>query len=291
MTHIRSLSVCLMVVVGAIGIGCSKEYSQESPEALIETARQMVVDGNTRRLSELVYAETDGQRLVIDRLGLTFDKLQRLGQAINDEFPQEVARIRAQADEAAESGEVNSLIGRALTASGGVARGAPDVVRDRDQLREGLDNVVRELLADPYGWLERHGDKLEPMYITDDIVALSWQGKPVVGLSLTQQDENWYVKLPLDNPAVQRFLPDSDEIWEILAELVGSVHNVIADLADEVRAGDHRDLESVAATAGEYIAPTALMVMVAYGKVQEERARERRAAREAARAAQESGEG
>ena len=287
------MAVCATFVALALSTGCSKEYSQETPEALIDTARQMVVDGNTRRLSELVWAETEGQQLVIDRFGRTLDQLQGLGEAIADEFPQEVASIRARADEAAESGEINSLIGRALTASGGVARGAPDAVRDNDRLREGLDNVVRELLADPYGWLERNGDKLQPVYITDDIVALSWQDKPIVGLSLTQQDEKWYVKLPLDNPAVQRFLPtDSDAIFEIMAELVGSVHNVIADLADEVRAGEHRDLESVAATAGEYIAPTALMVMVAYGKALEERAEERRAAREAARAAeQESGEG
>lgn len=276
--------------------GCSQDYSQESPEALVESARQMVLDGNARRLGELVWAEGEGQQLVIDRLGRTMGVLQRLGTAVNDAFPAEVERIRQRADEAAESGEINSIIGRALTAQGGVASGAPDAMRDEQRMRQGLDSVVRELLADPYGWLERHGDKLQPMYITDDLVALSWQGKPVVGLSLTEQDGKWYLKLPLDQPLLRRFLPQKDEEWEIWGELVGSVHNVILDLAIEVEKGQHKDLESVAATAGEYALPTAFMVMIAYGKALEEREEERRAQRQAEREAEqaaeaESGEG
>lgn len=271
------ISVLLATLLAACGLlpGCSQEYSQESPEALVLSARQMVLDGNANRLSELVWADSDGQQLVIDRLGRTLGVLQRLGQAVNDAFPKEVERIRSQADEAAESGEINSLIGRALTAQGGIARGAPQAVRDERRMRQGLDAVVRELMADPYGWLERHGDKLEPMRITDDIVALSWQGKPVVGLSLTEQDGKWYLKLPLDQPALRRFLPQTDEEFEIWGELVASVHNVLLDLAVEVENGEHKDLESVASTAGEYALPTAFMVMIAYGKALEERESER----------------
>lgn len=255
----------------ALLTGCEKEYSQESPEALVDSARQMVVDGNARRLSELVWAESDGEALVIDRVGRTFGALQRLGNAINEAFPQEVERIRQQADEAAQSGEINSLIGRALTAQGGIARGAPSALRDEARVRQGLDSVVRELMADPYGWLERHGEKLEPIRITDDIVALSWQGKPVVGLTLVERDGQWYVKLPLDMPALRRFLPQNDAEFEIWGELVASVHNVLLDLAIEVESGQHKNLESVASTAGEYALPTAIMVMIAYGKALEER--------------------
>lgn len=265
------VALIALVPVLALLTGCKEDYSQESPEALVDSAQQMVVDGNARRLSELVWTESDGEALVIDRLGRTFGALQRLGSAVSVAFPEEVDKIRQQADEAAENGQINSLIGRALTAQGGIARGAPSAIRDNDRMRQGLDNVVRELMADPYGWLERHGEKLEPMYITDDIVALSWQGKPVVGLSLVEHDDLWYVKLPLDMPALRQFLPQNDEEFEIWGELVASVHNVLLDLAIEVENGEHKNLESVAATAGEYALPTALMVMIAYGKALEER--------------------
>lgn len=251
--------------------GCERDYSQESPEALVESTRQMVVDGNARRLSELVLTQSDGEALVVDRLGRTFGALQRLGNAITEAFPDEVQRIRRQADEAAANGEINSLIGRAMTASGGVARGAPDAIRDERRMRQGLDSVLRELLADPYGWIERNGEKLQPVRITDDLVALSWQDKPVLGLRVVEEDGLWYYQLPLDLPALKRFLPQTDEEFEIWGELVASVHNVLLDLAIEVEQGKHKNLESVASTAGEYALPTAFMVMIAYGKALEER--------------------
>jgi hypothetical protein len=263
--------VTAVMAAATLLAGCEREYSQQSPEALVESAQQMVLDGKARRLSELVWAESDGEKLVVDRLGRTLGALQRLGNAVAEAFPEEVDAIRERADEAAQSGEVNSLIGRALTASGGVARGAPSALRDEARMRQGLDSVVRELLADPYGWLERHGDKLQPVRITDDIVALSWLGKPLVGLSLVERDGAWFLKLPLDQPALKRFLPQSDEEFEIWGELIASVHNVLLDLAIEVENGEHKNLESVAATAGEYALPTAFMVMIAYGKALEER--------------------
>lgn len=259
------------IVAAALLAGCSREYSQESPEALLDSARQMVVDGKARRLGELVLTQSDGEALVIDRLGRTFGALQRLGTAVNEAFPQEVARIRQQADEAAAKGEINSLIGRALTAQGGVARGAPRALRDERRVRQGVDGVVRELLADPYGWLERNGDKLKPLRITDDIVALTWQDKPVLGLRLVEQDGKWSFQLPLDLPAIRRFVPKTDAEFEIWGELIASIHNVLLDLAIEVEKGQHKDLESVAATAGEYALPTAFLVMIAYGKAMEER--------------------
>lgn len=272
------MPLCRWIGIGIVAAalllpGCKRQYSQESPEALLDSARQMVLDGNARRLSELVLSQSDGEALVVDRLGRTMGALQRLGTAVNNAFPLEVERIRQQADQAAASGEINSLIGRALTAQGGVARGAPRAVRDQQRMRQGVDGVVRELLADPYGWLERHGDKLQPLRITDDLVALTWQDKPVLGLRLVERDGLWYFQLPLDLPALRRFLPQNDAEFEIWGELVASIHNVLLDLAIEVEQGKHKSLESVAATAGEYALPTAIMVMIAYGKALEDRGR------------------
>ncbi len=272
MSPYRLPGLFLLPLLAALVLtGCKEQYSQESPEVLLESTRQMVLDGNARRLSELIWTESEGEALVMDRVGRTFGALQRLGNAISEEFPQEVESIRRQADEAAESGEISSMIGRAMTAQGGVARGAPRALRDEGRMRRGFDSIVRELLADPYGWLERHGDKLEPMRITDDIVALSWQGKPVLGLRLVEHDGKWYFRLPLDLPALRSFVPQSEEEFEVFAELIGSIHNVVYDLAIEVERGEHKNLESVASTAGEYALPTAAMVMIAYGKALEER--------------------
>ena len=290
----RLLALLTLAAMAGLLAACSREYPQESPEALVDSARQMVVDGNARRLSELVWTQSDGEALVIDRLGRTMGALQRLGKAITEAFPEEVDSIRAQADEAVASGQVNSIIGRALTASGGVARGAPSAMRDERRMRQGLDNVLRELLADPYGWLERHGEKLQAVRITDDIVALSWQDKPVLGLRLVEHDGLWYFQLPLDLPILERFVPKTDEEFEIWAELVATIHNVLLDLAEEVEQGKHKNLESVASTAGEYAVLPAVFVMVAYGQALEEREQERRAQRETQREAEraaETGEG
>jgi hypothetical protein len=57
----------------------------------------------------------------------------------------------------------------------------------------------------------------------------------------------------------------------MFAELIASIHNVLYDLTIEVENGEHKNLESVASTAGEYALPTAIMVMIAYGKALEER--------------------
>ncbi len=278
MNPTRPIAFVVLALAAVVSLaGCEQDYPQESPEALVESARQMVLDRKARRLSDLVWTESEGERLVVDRLGRTMGALQRLGEAVSNEFPEEVEEIRKRADEAAESGEITSLIGRAMTAQVGAARGAPGAIRDRDRdrMRQGFDGVIRELMADPYGWLERHGDKLQPMRITDDIVALSWQGKPVVGLSLVEHDGKWYLKLPLDQPALRRFLPQTEEEFEIWAELAGTVHNVLQDLADEVERGEHKNLESVAASAGEYAFLPTVLVLVSYGKALEDRGSER----------------
>ncbi|MEO1007477.1 MAG: hypothetical protein AAFX79_02830 [Planctomycetota bacterium] len=260
----------LVVVLANLG-GCDNSYPHDSPEALLDSTRQMVLDGEIRRVHELTWSEGDGEALVVERLARTLGVLQRLGGAVADAFPDEVEGIRRQADEAAADGRIDSLIGRALTAQPGAARGVPRAVEDRAAMRRGLDGVVRELLGDPYGWIERNAEALQPVRVTDDIVALSWRDKPVLGLRIVERDGLWYYDIPFDLPLLRGFGPKSDEDFEILAELVASIHNTLLDLAKEVERGEHENLESVAQQAGEYALPTVVIVMVAYGKALENR--------------------
>jgi len=251
--------------------GCGRDYDHDSPEALLDATRQMVLEDDLHRLDELIHTKGDGERLVMERLARTAAALRDLGEAIAQTFPDEVERVRRRADEAVADGAVTGPIARTLTARAGSGRAVASGVGDRDRVREGLDAVLGGLLADPFGWLERHGDRLEPVRVTDDLVALQWMDRPVVGLRLVEQDGLWYYSIPFDLPMIRAFAPQNDDEFAIWAELVAVVHNMLLDLEKEVRGGEHQSLESVATRAGEYALPAAVMVMIAYGKALEER--------------------
>jgi hypothetical protein len=141
---------------------------------------------------------------------------------------------------------------------------------------------MKEVFADPYGWLERSEGKLtvtrdgQP----DDMAALLWDGKPVfgVGLSLKQEDGVWYIALPTNIPGLGRIAPKSADSWEIMGEIMEIFDNTLKDLRDDVHKGRITRLEDLAAKAGEKAFVPAALGLLAYEKVKEAERKEAKAA-------------
>src|SRR5690606_14854746 len=205
------------------------------------SARQMVVDGNARRLPVLAWTDQPEMRPVFKRLGRRLGNLEQLGATVPEAFPDEIAEVRRKAEEAAASGEGGSVIARMLTGQG-MPRGAGR--RGRGGRAEsgvgpgdGFNTALRELFADPYGWLERSEGRLTPEYVTDDIVGLAWDGRGVIGVQIVERKGKWYFDSPTNLPIVRSRIPDDPDTYRILESLVATLDNAVRDLDREVKEG------------------------------------------------------
>lgn len=274
--------VLVAAVAIALGLLGRRSYSQDSPDALLVSARQMVTDGNARRLPELIWVDDPQMRPVFKRIGRLLGHLEQLGATVREAFPDEIAEVRAKAEEAAASGEGGSVIARMLT-----GQGMPSGVRSRGGSVEvgvgpgdRFNDALRDLFADPYGWLERSEGRLTLEYVTDDIVGVAWDGRGVLGVQLVEREGKWYISSPTDLPIVRSRIPDDPDTYRILESLVATLDNAVRDLDKEVKAGEIGSLTSLASEAGEKAAPMFIFGVIAYGKFLEEREREAQAARE-----------
>src|SRR5690606_13011631 len=68
------------VAVVSLGLLRQRSYAQNSPEELLSSARQMVLDGRADRLPELVWPGDPGMRPVLKRVGRLLGNLQELGR-------------------------------------------------------------------------------------------------------------------------------------------------------------------------------------------------------------------
>jgi hypothetical protein len=95
--------------------GCSKEYSQDTPDAVVATAKKMIENGDAKRLTELVYADSKDMRRLLNQMGRTMGSLQDLASAVQKAYPKEIEKLKADAEEGREKGrgiELHSEDGR-----------------------------------------------------------------------------------------------------------------------------------------------------------------------------------
>src|SRR5690606_29011412 len=90
-----------------------------------------------------------------------------------------------------------------------------------------INSALRELFADPYGWLKRSQGRLTPEYVTDDITALAWDGRGVIGLQLVEREGKWYLDSPTNLPMVRRAFPADVNAYRILESLVATLDNAV----------------------------------------------------------------
>jgi len=279
---VRLVRALLAVVLsGALLLsasGCRRTYAQDTPEAVLASAKQMVKDGQARHLTDLVYADSPQMRELLNDTGHVFAALQRLADSVQKKYPQEIEKLRDEAEAAAKKGEATSLLQRLGSSMNGGPRrrggrgagegGGPP----NDQQQEQFNRLFRDLFANPYAFLEDQQGRLSVKQVTDDTAAVLWDAKPLLGVGLTMKRENdrWYVVLPTSMPPLSRVMPKSDDGWQILGEMMGMVTNLFDDLNDDVVSGKAAHLDDLARLAGDKAFLPAAMIMIAYGKTMEE---------------------
>lgn len=259
------LTLCLSIA------GCRKaDYPQDTPQATIASARKMVESGDAERLHTLVYAEGEEMRGFLKRTSRLLGDLEELGLSIQRKFPEETAKLRASAQEAAAKGKATSLIGQVTSSMrGGNRRQGPP----KGDERKAFDDAALRLFADPYAFLRESEGKLDAVPLNDDMMAVTWNGKPVlqpIGLAMRQDEKgNWCFVLPLEAPGLDRFMPKTKEQFDIFGKLVMVLDKTVVDLRKEVESGRLGSLEAVSRRAGEMTFMPAVLVMYSYVKYSE----------------------
>jgi len=268
MRLIRPIFAALCVLL----VGACSDYQQDTPDAVLASARKMVEKGDARKLTELIYAENKEMRALLSDLGGLLGSLQTLGGEVRKAYPKEIEKLQADAAAAAKDGNATSFLQKMMSqAGGGRRRGQGQPPMDPDAAQATFNNAMKELFADPYGWLQKSEGRISTQTVTDDTAAILWDGKPVfgVGLMMKQEKGRWYVMVPTSVPGVGSILPKTADGWEILGDVVQVFDNTVTDLTDDVRKGRCKRLEDLAAKAGDKAFLPAVMVFFAYGKYME----------------------
>lgn len=281
----RVMNAILAMSVAVMLIGCERppeQYSRNSPEAVVDSAILMVQRSEAERLTELVFAENIQMRALLNQIGLTLGAMEKLADAIKEKFPEELTAMRARIE--ADGGEsiIEQLIG---SAQGGNFDGPVG----GEMFRE----IAMQIFADPYGWIEEHGDKLDVIYLADDSYGVMYDGKVLLqpwGLLIQKQADGWYLMLPTNLPGARRILPDTEDEYMLWGSMFKTVENGVKDMTDDVRRGRTTSMNQLGQSAIEKFAIPAVMVGYAYAKYAEEDRREQRLARRAEEAAKKAEE-
>jgi len=273
-----TLSV-LLAFVTTTGCKRSNGYSQETPDAVVRTAKLMVERGDASQLHELIYAENDDMRGLLRRLGRALGHLQDLGTEIAKAFPKEIAELKAQTEAAAKKGKATGLLQQLTSQAGFRGRGRPKVSgKDQKEKQELFNSAIKRLFADPYGFLEDTQGRLTTAEISDDLAAIMWDNAPIlppVGLTMrhhtAEEGMRWSVVLPLNLPFLANYAPRTTSEYKVLGSMVRTFDNAILDLTKDIQAKRISSLDQVSKRAGEKLFVPAVMTFYAYSKVVEAR--------------------
>lgn len=270
----RGLKSVWAVVATVLGLaaGCDRPtvYSQETPDDVIRSAAEMIRNGETQRLPDLIAADNDEMRRMLNRLGVLFGNMQQLAKSSQERFPDEMAKIRAEAERRAAAGEGNPILS-ALGGGGGGQRNA----RGEDQ-ENAVRDLVNRLFADPYGWLSANASRLSTEKIADDQATVLLDGKPlipVIGLPMLERDGKWYISLPTNMPPLSAGWPRSKPQWDIVRALLTVVDKAVIEMTEDVRQGRVGTLDRLALNAQEKMLMPAGISFIAYQREIEVRSR------------------
>lgn len=280
----------VLLLMAACGDPSRRGYDQSTPENTIKTARLMVEQGRAERLGELIYADSPEWRELYLRLGDLLGKVQDLADSVQANMPEEVAQVKEDALIAAREGRASNFIQQALTGRRAPRQTAasqpiPGAPRTGPDPRRLLNDTLKQLSSDPYGWLEESEARLGFEWIDDNTVALTWDSKaiaPPIGITMDQAtDGKWYLVLPTSLPQVRPVVPDTPEEFGIWASIIQVMDNAVTDMKQTVDSGRVTNLDDLSRTAGENLLLPMGLVFIAYGKLVED---DMDAQRDAARA-------
>lgn len=260
----------LVLTVASVGAcGRRPTYSQATPDDVIRSAVDMVRNGDTARLGDLIYADSPEMRVCLDRLGVLFGRMQMLARAVEERFPAEMAAMKEQAARAAAEGKPDSLLAAiSSAAAGGRGRRGPGGGGGGPPVDENAaQDLVNRLFADPYGWIERNATRLSALKTSDDTASVMLDDKPiipVVGLPMKLEADKWYVALPTGFPGVSNVMPRSTEQWSILVSLIKVLDRTVQEMTADVNAGRVATIDSLAKKAREKAVLPGAVAFAAY---------------------------
>ncbi|MCC6284545.1 MAG: hypothetical protein IT439_04465 [Phycisphaerales bacterium] len=281
----RWAGACVLTLVALVTAGCDRDrfqFTQDTPQEVLDAAKRMVLEGHAELLTELVFAEDERIRKLYRGLGGVLGSLEDLALQLAESFPTQVDSVRAEAQKAAAEGKSSSMLGAVLT---GRRQQRTDTQSRFEKSDDPFNDVTQAIISDPYGWVSTSAERLSLTPISDDTVAVLWDNMPIFppfGLIIQQKDDDkWYVVFPTSLPMVRNLLPSSDEELDLWLALLGAVENSIEDLRKAVKRGEITSLDQAAQKLVEYVTPTAVMAFYAYGKWKSEQEKEKAAERAA----------
>ncbi len=240
-----------------------RDYPRDTPEATLASIFAALEDGQAGLIPRFVYAESPEQELVLSELGRLLGSVQRLAETLQERFPAEVARVRAESASGG-GGFVNAVreAGRSAQNSGAPSRNDPR-----------FSATLGTVLADPLGWLRAAKERVAAVPIADDMAAVTVDGQPAFGIGMTmrREDSGWFVELPLKAPGVAQFAPRTVEEHQVLASMLRVIDNTIVELDKDVRSGKAGSLDETAALAGQKAFAPIALVFIAYQRAMEAR--------------------
>lgn len=247
-----------VIVLGGLG---KRSYSQATPDDLVNSAVLMVKNGDARLLPNLILAESDDMRGTLNRLGILLGHMQKLADSIAKTFPDDIARYRAEAEQAIESGKPPAVLGTLLEQMGG--RDRPPTAEEDEAMRD----LVARIFADPYAWIEQNEGRLSTVEVAEDLASVLVDGKPAmgVGLTLKRDADKWYFALPTHLPPVTRIMPKAPEQWRMINSLIKILDNTVLELTDDVQTGRLRNLKAIGDKAQEKVIFPGGIWLAAYG--------------------------
>jgi len=272
--YLSRLLVATVCVVVAFPLGgCKRDLPRDTPEATLASARKVVAEGRADLLGDFLYADTPEMRRLWTDAGIVMGNLQDLAKALQARFPEEVAKLRADAEASAKAGKPTGLVAQLAGQVRGGRQSRPNP-QQMDQNRGGFEDALTSIFVDPYAWLEGAEGRLTTEEVDDETVAVLWDGKPVlapIGLTMRQgDDENWYFVLPTGMAGVRNFMPKTPEQYEVFGSFLATLDNVIRDLTDDVNAGRVSSLDQLSKNAGEKAFIPAVMVFYSYSRLLDE---------------------
>lgn len=281
----RLAGLVMLGLASLLMVGCADEYGQDTPEQTIATAKMLVEKGQARKLGNLIYAENEDMRRLLNQMGVFMGNVQQLSASIELKFPEEMAELKARTEEAAKQGKATSLLTQ-MTAGmrqGGNRRNrAKQSVAQREQAEQAFNDALKRLFADPYAWIKESESRITTTYLTDDTTALLWDGKPIlppIGMVMKKDDEGkWFFLLPTNLPGAGSFMPKTKDEYFIWGKIIFTFNNVVVDLKKDIDSGSLTSLEGVAQRAGEKAFLPAAMVFMSLSSYKDAKARETKAA-------------
>jgi hypothetical protein len=238
----RRLAILALIMAACMlcGGGCSRkrQYSQDSPDETIRSAAAMIKNGDTHRLSDLIYAESPEMRAVLNQLGKVLGSMQSLSVISAKKFPAEFKKLQDDALAAAEDPKNKSLVSQLMV--GMTEFGGGDRKAARQPNSDDIRNAFSAILADPFGWIDRNAARITTIKTADDAAGVLFDGQPAIpglGLPMRLEKGRWYIALPLNVPPISGVMPRSRQQWSILGSVLKVTDNAMVDLTKDVEAG------------------------------------------------------